>query len=147
MDIAQLAEQADSFRKKLAALKDAEINEAKKVLANEATKLCHGSHAAKQAAETAQKTFEQGGVGADIPVHVLKASELGKGIAAYELFRLTGLAESGGEARRLIRGGGARIADRKVDDENELIGPSAFGSEKEIKLSAGKKKHVLVKLK
>lgn len=132
---------------KLEKLQGAEINEAKKILATEATKMAHGSHAAKQAAETAQKTFEQGGTGADIPVHNLKASEMGKGIAAYELFRLAGLADSGGESRRLIRGGGARINDRKVDDENELITQAWFTESGEIKLSAGKKKHVLVKLK
>ena len=132
---------------KLEKLQGAEINEAKKILATEATKLCHGSHAAKQAAETAQKTFEQGGIGEDIPVHVIKASELGKGVSAYELFRLAGLADSGGEARRLIRGGGARLNDKKVDDENDLISPTAFGDSKEVKLSAGKKKHVLVMLK
>ncbi len=132
---------------KLEKLKGADINDAKKILANEATKLCHGSHAAKQAAETAQKTFEQGGVGEDIPVHIIKASELGKGVSAYELFRLAGLADSGGEARRLIRGGGARLNDKKVDDENELITQHRFGEAGEIKLSAGKKKHVLVKLR
>jgi len=132
---------------KLEKLAGAEINEAKKILATEATKLAHGSHAAKQAAETAQKTFEQGGIGEDIPVHVIKTSEFGKGVSAYELFRLTGLADSGGEARRLIRGGGARMNDKKVDDENELISQSHFAPNGEIKLSAGKKKHVLVQLK
>ena len=131
---------------KLEALKGAEINEAKKILANEVTKLCHGDRAAKSAAETAKKTFEQGGIGEDIPVFALKQSELGKGMAAYELFRQSGLAETGGEARRLIRGGGARLNDQKVDDENTIIALPAFGEKKEIKLSAGKKKHVLVKI-
>jgi len=132
---------------KLEKLTGAEINEAKKILASEATKLAHGSHAAKQAAETAQKTFEQGGIGEDIPVHVVKASELGKGIPAYDLLRVSGLADSGGEARRLVRGGGARMNDKKIDDENELITQTHFGKTGEIKLSAGKKKHVLVQLK
>jgi len=132
---------------KLEKLQGAEINEAKKILATEATKLAHGSHAAKQAAETAQKTFEQGGIGEDIPTHVFKTAEMGKGIPAYDLFRLVGLADSGGEAKRLIRGGGARINDKKVEDENDLITQSHFGKEGEIKLSAGKKKHILVKLK
>lgn len=132
---------------KLEKLSGAEINEAKKILATEATKLAHGSHAAKQAAETAQKTFEQGGIGEDIPVHVIKASEMGKGVPAYELFRLTELADSGGEAKRLIRGGGGRINDKKVDDENDLITQAHFGKDGQIKLSAGKKKHVLVQLK
>ncbi len=129
---------------KLEALKGADINEAKKTLANEAAKLCHGDRAAKQAAETARKTFEEGGVGQDIPVFELSAAEFGKGLAAYELFRQAGLAESGGEARRLIRGGGGRINDKKIEDENELIGPRYFTGG-ELKLSAGRKKHVLVK--
>jgi tyrosyl-tRNA synthetase len=131
---------------KLEALKGAEINEAKKVLANEATKLCHGDRAAKQAAETAKKTFEQGGIGADIPVYSVKSAELGKGFAAYELLRLSGLAESGGEAKRLVRGGGARLNDQKIEDENDVISVTHFGDKGELKLSAGKKKHVLVKL-
>jgi len=132
--------------KKLEALKGAEINEAKKTLADEATKLCHGERAARQAAETAKKTFEEGGIGQDIPVFDLTASDLGKGLTAYELFRLTGLAESGGEAKRLIRGGGGRINDKKIEDENELVGPGYFKNG-ELKLSAGRKKHVLVKVK
>jgi len=132
---------------KLEKLAGAEINEAKKILATEVTKMCHGSHAAKQALETAQKTFEQGGIGEDIPVFSIKPNELGKGVSAYELFRLAGLADSGGESRRLIRGGGARLNDKKVEDENELIGLPHFGKKGEIKLSAGKKKHVLVVLK
>ncbi len=130
---------------KLEKLKGAEINEAKKILANEATKLCHGDRAAKQAAETAKKTFEEGGVGKDIPVFKLSAADLGKGVAAYELFRRTELVESGGEAKRLIRGGGARIDDRKIEDENEIVSATNF-KKGDLKLSAGKKKHVLVKL-
>jgi tyrosyl-tRNA synthetase len=130
---------------KLEALKGAEINEAKKILANEVTKLCHGDRAARAAAETAKKTFEEGGIGGDIPVFELKESELGKGVPAYDLLRQSGLAESGGEARRLIRGGGARINDQKIEDENELIGPGYF-KDGALKLSAGRKKHMLVKL-
>ena len=133
--------------KKLEALKGAEINEAKKILASAVTALCHGDRAALQAAETAKQTFEQGSVGEDIPVLEIPASEFGKGIAAYELVRMSGLASSGGEAKRLIRGGGARAADKKIEDENELITPRLFSAERTLKLSAGKKKHVLVKLK
>lgn len=132
---------------KLEALKGAEINEAKKILANEATKLCHGERAAKQAAETAKKTFEQGTIGADIPVYNISANTLGKGIAAYEMFRLSGLASSGGDAKRLIRGGGARLDDQKINDENMLITQNNFAPDGSIKLSSGKKKHMLVKLK
>jgi tyrosyl-tRNA synthetase len=132
---------------KLEQLKDADINEAKKILANEATKLCHGDRAAKQAAETAKKTFEEGGIGQDIPVFNLTESEIGKGIPAYDMLRQAGLASSGGDAKRLIRGGGARVNDRKIEDENELIGLNQFDGEGSLKLSAGRKKHVLVKLK
>jgi tyrosyl-tRNA synthetase len=131
---------------KLEKLKGADINEAKKILANEATKLCHGDRAARQAAETAKKTFEEGSVGSDIPVFAITSAELGKGVAAYELFRLAGLADTGGESRRLIRGGGARMNDRKLEDENELIGPALFRENKMLKLSAGRKKHMMVKL-
>jgi len=132
---------------KLEALKGAEINEAKKILANEVTKLCHGDRAAKQAAETAKKVFEEGSVGADIPVFSISATDLGRGIAAYELLRQSGLAGSGGDAKRLIRGGGARINDQKIDDENMLVDPHYFKDGASVKLSAGKKKHMLVKLK
>lgn len=131
---------------KLEAAKGAAINDVKKILAGEATKLCHGDRAARQAAETAKKTFEEGGVGQDIPVFDLPAADLGKGMAAYELFRQTGLADSGGDARRLIRGGGARINDQKIDDENLLIDPNHFRDGKTIKLTAGRKRHMLVKL-
>ena len=131
---------------RLETLKGAEINEAKKILANEATKICHGARAARQAAETAQETFERGGIGADIPVFAMEAGELGKGIAAYELFRKTGLTESGGEAKRLIRGGGAKLNDAKIDDENFLITKTHFSAVGTLKLSSGKKKHLLVKL-
>jgi tyrosyl-tRNA synthetase len=108
--------------------------------------LCHGDRAARQAAETAKKTFEEGSVGSDIPVFAITSAELGKGVAAYELFRLAGLADTGGESRRLIRGGGARMNDRKLEDENELIGPALFRENKMLKLSAGRKKHMMVKL-
>lgn len=131
---------------KLEALQGAEINEAKKILATEITKLCHGERAAKQAADTAKKTFEQGGIGTDIPVYEISESELGKGLAAYEIFRKSGLVDSGGEAKRLIRGGGAKVNDEKIDDENQLITRAYFKDDRSLKLSAGKKKHLLVKL-
>jgi tyrosyl-tRNA synthetase len=133
--------------KKLEALTGSEINEAKKILATEVTALLHGKAAAEQAAETARQTFEQGSVGQDIPVLEMTHAELGKGIAAYELLRMAGLAASGGEAKRLVRGGGARAADKKIEDENDLITPRMFSKDGTLKLSAGKKKHVLVKLK
>lgn len=133
--------------RKLEALEGAEINEAKKILAFEATKLCHGEPAAQEAAATAQQVFEQGGVGDDLPSIEIDAGRLGQGIAVLDLFVETGLASSKGEAKRLIKGGGARINDNKIDDQDLSASDSDLTAEGHIKLSAGKKKHALVKLK
>lgn len=130
---------------RLEALKGSEINEAKKILATAATALCHGEHAAKQAQETATKTFEQGEAAENLPTFEISKEELGKGIPAYELIRRAGLVDSGGEARRLVRGGGAKINDQKVQDENHLITPADF-QQGALKLTAGKKRHVLIKV-
>jgi tyrosyl-tRNA synthetase len=133
--------------KKLEALKDAEINEAKKILAFEATKLCHGEQAAHDAAATAQKVFEQGGIGGDLPTIEIEKNRLNQGIAIIDLFVETGLAASKGEARRLIQGGGARVNDHKVEKEDQSASASDLTGEGYIKLSSGKKKHALVKVK
>ena len=133
--------------KKLEALKDAEINEAKKVLAFEATKLCHGEKAATEAQETAQKVFEQGGVGGDLPSITIEKNRLTQGIGIADLFVEAGLASSKGEARRLIQGGGARVNDNKVENADQSASASDLTGEGYIKLSAGKKKHALVKVK
>jgi tyrosyl-tRNA synthetase len=130
---------------KLEALKGAEINEAKKVLATEATALAHGARAAKAAEETARKTFEEGATAETLPSITLESAAIGKGIPAYELFRLSGLVPSGSEAKRLIRGNGAKMNDQKISDENELIPAAMF--EKPVKLTAGKKRHMLVVVK
>ncbi len=130
---------------KLEAMKGADINEAKKVLATEATTLAHGTRAAKAAEETARKTFEEGGAAEDLPTIEIDAAAIGKGIPAYELFRLSELVPSGSEAKRLIRGNGAKINDRKITDENELIPASLFANP--VKLTAGKKRHALVVVK
>lgn len=129
----------------LEALQGADINEAKKRLATEITTLCHGAAAAQQAAETARKTFEEGAAGEALPEITLPRAQLEAGIPAHELFRLAGLADSGGEARRLIRGKGARVDGEVVVDENQVITAAALGEDGFIKLSAGKKKHALVK--
>ena len=133
--------------RKLEALEGAEINEAKKILAFEATKLCHGEQAATEAAATAQQVFEKGGVGDDLPSIEIDASRLGQGIAVLDLFVETGLAASKGEAKRLIKGGGARINDNKIDDQELNASESDLTADGHIKLSAGKKKHALVKIK
>ncbi len=121
------------------------INEAKKTLAHRVTALCHGQEAADSALETARMVFESGGIGGDIPVYNMAASILEAGIPCYELFFTAGLSESKSEARKLIRGGGARVNDMKIEDENLLIGSSHI-LENGIKLSSGKKRHVLVKI-
>ena len=130
---------------RLEVLEGAEINEAKKVLATAATAMLHGKDAAEAAANTARQTFEQGKLGDDLPVVEVSASDLETGIPAFDLFRRAGLAASGGEARRLIRGGGARVNDEPVKDENAAIGAGDVNTDGAIKLSAGKKRHVLVR--
>ena len=130
---------------RLEALAGAEINEAKKVLATAATAMLHGRDAAEAAAETARRTFEQGKLGDDLPVIEVPARDLERGIPAFDLFRRAGLATSGGEARRLIKGGGARVNDAQVKDQNAPIGADALNADGAIKLSAGKKRHVLVR--
>ncbi|MGE3474759.1 MAG: tyrosine--tRNA ligase [Rhodospirillaceae bacterium] len=130
---------------RLEKLEGSEINEAKKVLAFEATCLLHGDAAASDAAETARKTFEQGGIGDDLPTIDMSAAEFGAGIPAWSLFQKAGLAESNGEARRLIRGGGAKLNDQKLDDENLNVTADAAVNGV-IKLSAGKKRHAIVKV-
>ena len=127
------------------ALDGADINEAKKLLAFEATRLCHGEAAASEAAETARTTFEEGALGAGLPTVEIPAAELEAGIAAFELFRRAGLAASGGEARRLIRGGGGRVNDVAPPDETASLSLSDLNADGVIKLSAGKKRHVLVR--
>ena len=130
--------------KRLEALKGAEINDAKKVLAFEATRMCHGEQNAHDAAETARKTFEEGASAEGLPTFVVSREKLEAGIPAFVLFKDANLAASGGEARRLIAGGGAKINDRKVDNDQELINLSMMDDTGVIKLSAGKKKHVLI---
>lgn len=122
---------------RLEALVGSEINAAKEVLANEATALCRGEEAARQAAETARKTFAEGAAGGDLPVHTVSGSE----ISAVDALIALGFAASKKEARRLISGGGARIDDEKISDEGAMIG----AQDGEVKLSAGKKKHGLIK--
>ncbi len=130
--------------KKLEALRDAEINEAKKILANEATKLCHGEEAAKAAAETARKTFEEGGAGDNLKTVLV---DLSASPALIEVLVAAGLAESKGAARKLVEGGGARVNDEKISDPKALINTKDVTKDGYIKLSSGKKHHVLIKPK
>ncbi len=130
---------------KLETLKDAEINEAKKILANEVTKLCHGVEAALAAAETARETFEGAGIGADLPTVEIPENDLQAGVLAFDIFRQAGLTNSNGEARRLIKGNGARLNDQIIDDETRLVSLDDVNQDGVIKLSAGKKRHVLIR--
>jgi tyrosyl-tRNA synthetase len=129
---------------RLETLGGAEINEAKKILATEATRLCHGSAKAEAAAETARRAFEEHEAAATLPTVTVPAADLDTGIPAFRLFALAGLAASNAEARRLIRGGGARVNDVAVSDEAQVIGVDAL-RDGAVKLSAGRKQHRLVR--
>jgi tyrosyl-tRNA synthetase len=129
---------------RLETLDMAEINEAKKLLATEATRLAHGAAAAATAAETARRAFEQGEAADTLPGVDVPRGELEAGIPAFRLFTIAGLAASNGEARRLIRGGGARINDVPVTDEGRAV-TAADLHDNAIKLSAGRKQHRLVR--
>ena len=129
---------------RLEALGGAEVNEAKKLLATEATALAHGRAAALAAAGTAHATFEAGGAAESLPTHFVTAAELDAGIPVFRLLADSGLCASLGEARRLIRGGGARVNDRAAADEAGCV-TTADLREGAIKLSAGRKHHRLVR--
>lgn len=131
---------------RLAALQGSEINEAKKILAHEATKLNHGEQAALDAAATAQKVFEQGGVGGDLPSITIERARLSTGIAILDLLVEAGFAASKGEARRLVQGGGIRCNDNVVSDDKFVAKESDLTDDGYIKLSAGKKRHALVRV-
>lgn len=128
---------------KLEALQGQEINEAKKILAFEATKLCHGEQAAKDAESTAQKVFEQGTVGDDLPTIEIAKGDLETTLIS-DLFVQTGLCDSKGEFKRLVKGGGAKLNDAPVTDPNMVMVAS---NESQHKLSSGKKRHAIVKIK
>jgi tyrosyl-tRNA synthetase len=129
---------------RLEALPGAEINEAKKILATEATALAHGRMAADAAGETARLAFEEGEAADTLPGVSVPHADLRDGIPAFRLFAIAGLAASNGEARRLIRGGGARVNDAPVTEEGQLIS-LLDAKEGAIKLSAGRKQHRLVR--
>ena len=152
------------------ALEGAEINEAKAVLATEATALCHGREKAEAAAETAGRTFGksdaakaeavfvQGRGSAEftsstpaaltvgLPTIDIPRARIDEGVPVYDLLRETGLAKSNSEGRRLIRGGGARVNDERFGDETGTVGPDHLAADGTIKLSAGRKRHALVRV-
>ncbi len=130
---------------RIAALGGSEINEAKKILATEVTAILHGRAAAEEAAETARKTFEEGALAENLPSIEVPASELEAGVGVLSLIVRAGLAGSNGEARRHVQGGAVKINDIGVSDERQSVGSGEVTGDGVIKLSVGKKKHVLVR--
>ncbi|MCZ7912049.1 MULTISPECIES: tyrosine--tRNA ligase [Agrobacterium] len=130
---------------RIAALGGSEINEAKKILATEVTAILHGRAAAEEAAETARKTFEEGALAENLPSIEVPTSELDAGLGVLSLIVRAGLAGSNGEARRHVQGGAVKINDIGVSDERQTVGSGEVTGDGVIKLSVGKKKHVLVR--
>ena len=129
---------------KLGALKGAEINEAKSILANHVTTLCHGEKVASDVEKTAKDVFEQGGVGSDLPSYQITMGEVETGLSVAQLLIKTGLTKSGKEAKRLISENGARLNGVLVTDISQTVNIHDFN--KPLKLSAGKKRHAIVDL-
>ena len=131
---------------RFSALRGAEINDAKTILADRATELCHGRQASERAASTAYATFDLGDIGADLPTFDIEAATLLKGLTLFEAYKdVTGLANSKGEVRRLVGQGGARINDAPISSLDYLITDSDVNSQGFIKLSSGKKRHSLLR--
>ena len=129
---------------RLGALQGQEVNEAKVRLADEVTTLCRGAEAADAARTTAREVFERGGAGEDLPTLTLTLADLGAGLSIAQAFARAGLAASGKEARRLIEGGGARLDDAPVEDPGLMLTADRLAAP--LKLSAGRKRHALVRL-
>ncbi|GAK69392.1 tyrosine--tRNA ligase [Agrobacterium rubi TR3 = NBRC 13261] len=130
---------------RLSALGGSEINEVKKILATEITAMLHGRDNAEQAAETARKTFEEGALADNLPSIDVPKGELEAGLGLLSLIVRAGLATSNGEARRHVQGGAVKINDHAISDERQVIGAGEVTADGVIKLSLGKKKHILVR--
>ncbi|OZA91661.1 MAG: hypothetical protein B7X76_01895 [Azorhizobium sp. 39-67-5] len=130
---------------RLGALEGQEINLAKEVLATEATALLHGRAAAEEAQRTARTTFADGGLALNLPTFPIETAQLEAGLPVTGAFVLAGLVPSTSEARRQIKGGGLKVNDATVTDEKATLTPADLTGEGVIKLSMGKKKHVLLK--
>ena len=134
--------------KKLEKLKGEELNEAKKILATEATTLLHGKNKAIESLNAAENVFEKNKLENSLPTVEIDRHIIKKSISIVELFSISGsLLSSKSEARRLIRGGGAKLNNETIKDENLIIDQSFFLNNDSIKLSAGKKRHINIKLK
>ena len=130
---------------RLETLEGAELNDAKKILATEATALCHSREAALAAEETARKTFEEGALATDLPTFEIARAQLAEGLPVANLAQLAGLTRSTGEARRLIQGGGLRVNDAPITDVRATVSLSDVSDAGVLKLSLGRKQHILVK--
>ena len=129
---------------KLGSLKGAEINEAKSILANQVTTLCHGVKIASDVENTAKEVFEKGGVGSDLPSYSVTLGEVKTGLTVAQLLTKTGLTKSGKEAKRLISERGARLNGVIITDISQIVNVDDFSEP--LKLSAGKKRHAIVDL-
>jgi len=130
---------------KLAALQGSEINDAKKFLATEATALIHGREKAEFAHETARKTFEEGTLATDLPTIEITRKEIEAGLGVLAAFVKSGLAASNSEARRHVQGGGLKVNDQPVTNDKAVLSTTDITGDGVIKLSLGKKKHVLLR--
>ncbi len=130
---------------RLESLAGAELNDAKKILASETTRILHGETATKEAAETARRTFEEGSLAVGLPTFEVDGTRIAESIPVATLANLAGLTSSASEARRFIQGGGLRLNDQVVSDTKAVIGPTDVTEAGVIKLSVGRKKHILVK--
>ena len=130
----------------LAKLGGAEINEAKKILADRATALCHGADSAEKAHATAHATFDLGATGQDLPTYDVEKGRLVQGLSVVDAYKLVGLAESNGEVRRLISQGGARLNDSPLSSPDYLITSADLNSQGFVKISSGKKRHALLRV-
>ena len=129
---------------KLGSLRGSEINEAKSILANQVTKLCHGEKVALDVEKTAKEVFEKGGVGSDLPSYSVSKNEVETGLSLAQLLTKTGLTKSGKEAKRLISENGARLNGSLISDTNQMLSVHDFNEP--LKISAGKKRHAIVTL-
>lgn len=130
---------------RLESLEGAEVNDAKKILANEATRMAHGDAAAREAEDTAKKTFEQGGASENLPTIEIPRAELEQGVTLVELLVRSGLAKSNGEAKRVIQQNGARVNDVAISDISARVRMGDLSAGGTAKLSSGRKNHALVK--
>jgi tyrosyl-tRNA synthetase len=130
---------------RLEQLGGSEINEAKKVLATEIAAMLHGREAAERASETARKTFEEGALAESLPTVELENAKLEAGVGILSLLVTAGLAASNGEARRHVQGGAVRLNDQPVSDDRRLVTSRDLSPENVLKLSLGRKKHILVR--